>query len=446
MRMLPAFALALFALAASSQPAVSTITPAAGLVTGGEYVHLHGEDLRLVPVPCTPPCALVVTFGDAEAAVVSDSDDEILVIAPPHGAGSVDVKVALAVKGTITIPHAYRYEDPLPSDHVRFLVPVALNAPGALGSNWVSELLIHNGSAEPVTIASTTIAPHTTEPVTLPNVNVGAFFSVPQRLAQFVTANLRVHDTAYDDTSWGTDIPVVPETQFRPLVVLGGIPASSRFRTLLRVYTYNRTFAEALAAVRDDATGALLTTLAFHLVGGETTPAYAQVALDPVVALYADAHPRIRVEVAAQPAGAPIAPPVPLWGFVAVTNNTTQQVTTVTPSLIPSTDPPPALARGHWAGGGTCVDVSTVGVEVVMVCSVAHFPLPLAVSNNHFETDGTYAFTAGPVRPDSEVPAHFSGAIDGNQLRLTISPVNTSPPFTVQVTYGSDEPCPQLCR
>jgi hypothetical protein len=388
---------------------------------------------------------LRVTFGGAEAPVVSDSDDEIIVAAPPHAAGSVDVEIALAVKGTVTIPHAYRYDDPPPSDHVRFLVPIAVNAPGAFSSSWVSELLIHNRSAEPVAIASTTIAPHTTEPVTLPNTNVGAFYFVPQRLAQSVTANLRVHDSTHDDTSWGTDIPVVPETQFRPLLVLGGIPASSRFRTLLRVYTYTWTFAEATAAVRDDATGALLTTLSFHLVGSETTPAYAQMALDPAVALYADAHPRIRVEVAARPAGAPIAPPVQLWGFVAVTNNTTQQVTTVTPSLIPSADPPPELARGHWAGGGACVDVSPLDVAVVMACSVAHFPLPLAVSNNHFETNGTYAITAGPARPDPGVPAHFSGVIDGNELTLTISPVNTSPPLTIHVTYGSDEPCPQLC-
>jgi hypothetical protein len=431
MKTLAAVALVLFALASFATPAVSTITPASGSINGGDYVHIHGSDLLLVPLPCTPPCALVVTFGGLEATIVSDTADEIIVSTPPHAAGSVDVQVALLTKGTVNIANGYRYDDPQPEDNVRFLVPIAVNAPGALGSNWISELTITNSSAEPITIASTTIAPNTTALVTLPNPNVGAFFNVPRRLANNVTAGLRVHDTSRDADSWGTDIPVVPETQFRPSIVLSHIPGDSRFRTLLRLYAYTSDFANATVALRDDSTGALLSTQTVLLNN------YAQLSIDPI-----SNHPRLRAEITAQTIGAPLQPPVPIWGFVAITNNSTQQVTTITPSLI-ATSGPVALRTGHWAGGGSCVDVTTTDVNVTMVCALAHFPAP-KTTNGRFEAEGTYFVVVGPFNGGDGVPAHFSGIVNGDALDLTITPKDGTP-FTIHVTYGSTQPCPQLC-
>jgi hypothetical protein len=431
MKTLAAVALVLFALSSFATPAVSTITPATGSIYGGDYVHIHGSDLQLVPLPCFPPCALLVTFGGVEATVVSDTEEEIIVSTPPHAAGSVDVQVALQTKGTVSIANGYRYEDPAESDSVRFLVPIAINTAGALGSNWVSELSITNTSAEAITIASTTIAPNTTALVTLPNPNVGAFFNVPRRLANSVTAGLRVHDTSRDADGWGTDIPVVPETQFRPSIVLGHIPGDSRFRTLLRLYAYTSDFANATVALRDDSTGALLSTQTVLLNN------YAQLAIDPVAN-----HPRLRAEVTAQIIGAPLQPPGPIWGFVAVTSNSTQQVTTITPSLIPSSGTI-ALRTGHWAGGGACLDVSTADVNVAMACAIAHFPAP-GMTNGRFEADGTYRITAGPSTGGDGVPAHFSGVVNGDSLALTITPKDGTP-FTINVVYGSSKPCPQLC-
>jgi len=435
MKTLAAVALVLFALSLSATPAVSTITPASGSINGGDYVHIHGSDLLLVPLPCIPPCALVVTFGGVEATVVSDTADEIIVSTPPHAAGSVDVQVALQTKGTVNIANGYRYEDPADSDNVRFLVPIAVSAQGALGSNWVSELSITNSSNEAITIASTTIAPNTTALVTLPNPNIGAFFNVSRRLANSVTAGLRVHDTTRDADSWGTDIPVVPETQFRPSIVLSHIPGDSRFRTLLRLYAFTSDFANATVAIRDDATGALLSTQTVVLNN------YAQVAIDPLAN-----HPRLRAEITTQIIGASLQPPVPIWGFVAVTNNATQQVTTITPSLIPTAGPV-ALRTGHWAGGssgsGSCVDVTVTEVTVSMVCAIAHFPTP-NTTNGRFEADGTYSITAGPSNGGPGAPAHFSGVMNGDDLALTIT-TKDGTPFTIHVTYGSTQPCPQLC-
>lgn len=445
MKTLAAVALALLALTSYAQPAVSTITPAAGPVAGGEYVHIHGVDLQLVPLPCFPPCALIVRFGGAEAPVVSDSADEIVVLTPPHAPGSVDVEVGLLTKGTVTIANGYRYEDPLPSDSIRFLAPIAVSAPGALGSNWLSELSITNASGEPLTIGSTTIAPQNSAPVTLPNPNVGALFAVPRRIAPNVTATLRVHDTAHDAAGWGTDIPVVPETQFRPTVVLPHVPTDARFRTLLRVYAYTTSFAAGVAVIRDDATGAVLSTQPLLIRDGSSSaPGYAQLSLDLIAAQFASAHERLRIDVTAQILGS-ILPPVPLWAFVAITNNATGQVTTITPSLIPSTAPeaaPPQL--GHWAGGGSCVDVTNTDTNVTMACATAKFLSPKVASNGHFETDGSYTFAGGPA-PGHPVTAHFSGTIQGTSMTLTIAP-DGGTPFTIQVTYGSQEPCPVICR
>ena len=433
-----ALALALLLLAPSSNalPAISTITPAAGGAAGGEYVHIHGTDLQLVPLPCFPPCPLLVTFGGVEAPVVFDSAEEIVAIAPPHDAGSVDVQVVLATKGTVTVSNGYRYENPLPSDSVRYLAPVVISAPGTLGSKWVSELSITNSSSETLVVGGSQIPPGTTNSVTLPSPNAGAFFTIPKRLAANVTASLRVHDTSRDADSWGTDVPVVPETQFRPSVVIAGIPIDARFRTLLRLYGYTADFLNATVTIRDAASGEMLSTQPAAMQGGSTAPSYAQLALDSILAPFAGAHPRVTAQITAQQ--------IPIWAFVAVTNNTTQQVTTLTPSLTPSTAPLLSLAAGHWAGGGSCVDVKETDVDVTMACAIAHFPRPATLSSGRFEADGTYKITAGPIGPGNGVPAHFSGVVQGNDLSLTIQPSGGTA-FTIHVTFGSTQPCPQLC-
>jgi hypothetical protein len=433
-------AIVLTAVSSFAQPAISTITPAAGPIAGGEYVHIHGNDLLLVPVPCTPPCALVVKFGGVEVPVISDAADEIVVLTPPHAAGSVDVQVLQATKASVTFANGYRYDDPLSSDSVRFLAPVVISASGALGSNWVSELSITNASSEPLTIGSSAVPPQNSAAVTLANANTGAFFTVPRRIADKVTATLHVRDTTRDADTLGTDIPVVPETQFRPTVVLPHIPTDPRFRTLIRVYGYIPSFGNGLAVIRDDVTGSVLSTQTFVLRSGNAgAPSYAQLPID----LTDRQH--VRVDISAQVLGSPALPPIPLWAFAAVTNNSTQQVTTITPSLVPTTSPMvTSLLAGHWAGGGACVDVTNIDTMVTTACSTASFPSPSATANGRFEADGTYATAAGPV-PHPTTSAHFSGIVQGNQLDLTVEP-DGGIAFTIHVTFGSTEPCPVLCR
>jgi len=425
MKTLVAVALAMFSLAAAGEPVLSSITPASGSVSGGEYVHIHGSDLQLVPVPCPVPCALKVTFDGIESQIVSDSDSEIVVIAPPHAAGAVDVQVSLAVKGTVTFANGYRYEEPLPSDMVRFLAPIVINVPGAFGSNWLSELRITNGSVETLNVGGTAIAPQTSAPITLgPAVGPGAFFFVPKRIANRVTPALRVHDTSRDAESWGTEIPVVPETQFRASVLIPNVPADARFRKLLRIYSMTSDPIAVTITMRDDDTGALLSSLQIAMTS------YAQVAIDPAPALT-----RVRLEIASKP--------IPIWAFVAVTNNTTQQVTTILPSQMPAPSPVSALATGHWGGGGTCLEVTQTDVNFANGCATGHFFRP-TLTDGQFEADGTYTVSVGPPPQGPGQPAHFSGTVQGNDLLLVVTrPVG--PQFALHVTLGSTAPCTPPC-
>src|SRR5438067_2069827 len=75
-------------------------------------------------------------------------------------------------------------------------------------------------------------------PLTLSPPSTGMFLDIPRRVFDAVTITTHVHDTTHDAESLGVDIPSIPETQFRPGVVLSGIPNDPRYRLLLRVYGY----------------------------------------------------------------------------------------------------------------------------------------------------------------------------------------------------------------
>ncbi len=343
--LLAAFALA--PLATAQTASISSVTPASGLTTGLTYVHLHGQNLQTLTLGCPPPaCVALVTFGDQPGAIVDSSFSELVVIAPPHAAGVVDIHVHLPGADDFSVAQGYRYQDPAADDMIRLLVPVAISANGVFGTSWHTDFLVSNANTDPVTLGGASTPPGgravtvpafatVTVPLYPPAGNTGAFVYLPKRLAENVTESLRVHDTTRDSDSWGADIPVVPETQFKRVVVLPGVPSDSRYRTLLRLYSYSRDTTVRID-VRDDDNGALLLTREAAVVSGlplsgsdkPSAPAYAQMALDPLTAPLAGAHPRLRVVVTSTDDAAD-----PLWAFISVTNNTTQQVTTVTPGM-----------------------------------------------------------------------------------------------------------------
>lgn len=409
---------------AAAAATVSALTPAAGTTAGGEYVHIRGSALDAVAL---------VTFGGDPAAIAERNGTELVVVAPPHAAGRVDVALIVPVAPSQVVAGVYTYEQSGAGDLVRVLLPIAASAPGALQSNWVTELFAFNGNAEPAVIAGTTIAPFTTAALTVtPDAgSSGAFVAIPRPLAESVTIHARVHDTTRDADGWGAEIPAVPDSQFRRTAVLLGIPNDSRYRTLLRVYAYDGGDGEATLVLRDDTTGAALDTRVLILPNG-----YAQIPLDAPAG-----HVRLRAEVTSTSF-------LPLWAFVSITNNLTQQVTISTPSVsttaMASLATPPSLQAGHWGGNGLCADVTALQVAITTNCAGGTFAMPVIGPDGHFEADGTYAVSVGPVRIVVQPPAHFSGVVQGDTMTLTIrTPTLTIGPVSTQ--FGSTASCPGSC-
>src|SRR6266545_2039211 len=124
----------------AAQPTVTTITPAGGLIDGGEYVHVHGMNLIGAPLVCPiVTCFPFVKFGDTYGTIVDKTSNEIVVVAPAHAAGVVDLQVNVPGMPPVTAVSGYRYQEPASSETVRLLVPVAISAAGALGTNWRTE-------------------------------------------------------------------------------------------------------------------------------------------------------------------------------------------------------------------------------------------------------------------------------------------------------------------
>ena len=241
--------------------------------------------------------------------IAVNTDTEIVALTPPHAAGTVDLTVNIAGKKKITLPAAFTFEDS--TTYERLLLPVVVsNAPGAFGSIWTTEVLLSNNTDAAVSIQNVVIQPH--QSVSLPAANEpnGVFLLVPRGN---VDVQLRVRDLSREAQTFGTSIPVVRTTEFRPIVRIHGVPTDSRFRSTLRIYNYPGESGAVRLQIFDEATGALLVS--------NTVTAFIQ----PVPPF--TGHDRVRIEVDSN-----VDPPRPIWAFVSITNNETQHVTVIAPS------------------------------------------------------------------------------------------------------------------
>jgi hypothetical protein len=324
----------LFASSAFAEPTVTSIEPSSAPASGGVFVHIFGSDLMGFALACPSiECANYVKFGDELGGMAVNTSDEIVVLAPAHAPGIVDLTVNVAGKKKIILPAAFTYEAADSSEEAHVLLPViASNASGAFGSIWQTDasffnhsdttIDIHWGDCQPNNTTpalcfSASIQPKTTTHLTTLNE-----IEIPRGRISDLDISLRVRDLSRQSQTWGTAIPVVRETDFRPIVRLQNVPTDPRFRVTLRTYNYFDTVAP-LRTIRifDETTGELLVTdtltslTAFQI--NSLTDTYPQIR----------GHDTVRIEV--QPN---IDPPIPIWAFVSVTNNETQHVTVIAPS------------------------------------------------------------------------------------------------------------------
>ncbi|MGN6185971.1 MAG: hypothetical protein ACTHQM_20240 [Thermoanaerobaculia bacterium] len=220
----------------------------------------------------------------------------------------------------------------------RVLIPVAvLDVRGAHDSVWRSELWAHLradgvtilplriADAQPLRAGSQTVPIFLTAGSQAP----GQFLRVTRELIDTVEFNLRVRDMSRTLETWGTEIPVVRESEFRrqPISLLP-IPVDSNFRSMVRIYSPSENGGEV--RIRITRIGTLsdhrvvhesVYTLAAPELPSPYTPSFLQLAIDDL----AGNEPGV-VRVDVEPIGE-----LPIWAFASTTNNMTQHFTTIAP-------------------------------------------------------------------------------------------------------------------
>lgn len=230
--------------------------------------------------------------------------------------------------------------------YTRFLIPVtAVAVHGANGSIWTTEWTLYNATAQRLYVTGPfpflSLSPAVqdnevdageTKRLVLyeaaPGFD-GAFIYLPDDALQHLSMILRARDISVHAQSYGANIPIVRLSEFRPQLRLIDIPADSDYRATLRVYgsTPDEQIVHIRAYVPEHATPMeefdVIVRANEHLGFEELPrPAYAQ--LDPLSSALRAAGARVRLEITA-------ASDSPVWAFVTISHNETQQVTTVLP-------------------------------------------------------------------------------------------------------------------
>lgn len=349
------FALLVSLGAFAQAPAVQFINPNAGPESGGTEVVIVGSNLS-TPVQCVVPCPPRVGFGDVFVDAIEVSDQELHVTTPHHAAGLVDVTVTIPGRPSVTVERAFTFVTDAESPYETVLLPLYFpgTIPGAYNTQWATDLWIHNGGGETVSIADQVCPPGACPPViplTRPLEaghslhNPTSFFQesrsnpslvlyVSNNGAKDVSYGLRVADTSRHALNGGTGLPIVREGELltRTAQLHDVSLENSIFRVLLRVYDLS--YSEARYAVRFYPATEDPKPSVYSLTLTARTPrqglfraeaAYAELDVTQLLHLRL-AWPQVaRIEIE------PLTPGSRYWAFVSMTNNETQLVTLVTP-------------------------------------------------------------------------------------------------------------------
>lgn len=236
--------------------------------------------------------------------------------------------------------------------YTRVLIPTRVGAPqpGLFGSLWTSHVTVTNNAAVAVSVFGYMVeggqcdlcfAPRLTSGKTYPDFGVyfdragarGAFLYVDREHLADVNLTLRVQDISRQAQTFGTTIPVVPETGFRDTTFsLADLTGSQLFRTTVRVYSSDpkldtdvrfRLF--AIATTGDVLLADRVFTLPrvdFDQVTFFPYPGYLEI---PDLNALADARTfdRLRLEITGNHK---------IWAFATVTHNETQHMTVIAPT------------------------------------------------------------------------------------------------------------------
>jgi hypothetical protein len=296
-------------------------------------------------VICSPPTPPAVFFGGVPAATVElVSPTRIIAVSPPHPAGIVSVSV-VQFDGTASLENAFAFSGDVFAALEPILVPV-FTPPvrGQFGSDFRTNVSVsHEGLGPRALLYGLDTSCFLITPVlgpenarliepNGPTVDLPAdcaswpakFFYVPIDQAKNVTFNARVRDVSRADLSHGTEIPVVRLSEFyqEPFVLLN-VPVDVRFRNTLRIYSPDAATVQVTVDQREH-------TVPLQSGRDAFEPSYAMFTDFPLP----DTNGPTRIRVKVTPLTPITSPPSPtprIWAFISVTNNTTQEITTITP-------------------------------------------------------------------------------------------------------------------
>lgn len=319
------------------------VLPSLGSIEGGSIVEIFTNINHCGGNPqfCTLPA---ISFGGIPATNVTlVSDAHYRAITPPHAAGPVEVRV---VSQSFTqSSFAFRYYDPaeapLAAFFERILIPVFYDGPGAHGSMWTTEVSMRNNNPHRVEpwrghdtfdpIPAGTPLLHFGTGVSAPT---GIFLIVPREAGADLKFNALIRDVSGEQTGWGTEIPIVRESDFSlgPIELLN-VPLAPGYRRTLRIYSLSSMPHLVLVKVYSMERGHPIDQTFVNLVSEDPCVSLVSCASErPSVAvldlnqtfprLDVSGHVGITIDRYAGPAA---------WAFVSVTNNKTQHVTVISP-------------------------------------------------------------------------------------------------------------------
>jgi hypothetical protein len=302
-----------------------SLSPASGPRSGGTTVIIRGTFI---------PGSHQVFFGGVPATSVTLLDEHTLsAVTPAHFDDEVDVMIIFGRGERVPATLTFAYTGPPPlAQYERLLLPVFVPpVQGLFGSLFVTTFSPSSKFGAVIPLfglqgdEAVFVGQHGPAVDVAKNGTPGRFVYVPKQELRLFSANLRATDTSRSAGSFGTELPIVRESDFaEDVIVLNDVPTDARFRNTLRVYSPYETMVFLEIGNRP---GEVRIDLRKNDPEDPFEPAYGVFTDFPV-----GAGP-VRLTITANTARG-ISPPIylgPIWAFVSVTNNETQHITTITP-------------------------------------------------------------------------------------------------------------------
>ena len=310
--------------------------------TPGFPIHLIFSDDYVIDCGGSNPCNWAIEIGGVRyrAADQLPARDGTWFNAPDLAPGLHEIRL-IDASGTITVPAAIYYYapgmEPDRSVFERVLFPVLFRSAGTNGSDWRSEGVIANPTEFAVTTANTVGAATPLEPETRyafegdqsPH---GIALMVPRRDSDDLAFRLRIRDVSREEESFGTEVPVVRESDMfeDQTMTLLDVPLDPRYRTKLRIYAFPHASEDYWIV---DVNNRVVPTgggepFGVHVLLKKGACAGAACAWTPY---YGEVDLPARGKGERADVYTTVSNGGPAWAFASVTNNKTQEVTLVTP-------------------------------------------------------------------------------------------------------------------